>query len=186
MPGVLRHVLNRIGFKEKEIVLNTVSEFSLKHDVSIRYNRGFCAVINMPLGKYKIGYGAFGGSNQNFKTIVDDCDYKFKLPKYYAVIKGEHRGNNVYAQLYMRSDADLPNSLNDESFDYRVYKLMKIYKLYTGAERREKLFTASTMDLHAAIKESMLAARKNGYKITKRGKKFIKRFEEMNPTKKLG
>lgn len=196
LPKCCKEVLKRIGFNRKEIQLETAERVSLRHPVSLPYNRGFCVLVNLTSGKYRVGVGSYGGTNQFHTTIVDDCNFKFRLPSNFILIKGEHGSNGSFATMTMCPSGALPFVGSEDDCEDRMYKLLKIFYKTNGNRRSELLGSVKQLDIRDAIKLSFLAKggmsietliyqNFNSLKITKRGKKFIRKYESMFPHKKI-
>ena len=190
LPKCVRDVLKKvIGWKRNEIPFELIERISLRRSSTLRYNRGFAILINLDTGAYRIGIGSYGGSNQSFNTIIDDCDFRFKFPANYVIIKGEHGTNGVYATLYMRPDNTLALIGSDEDHEDRKYKILKICQNITFPTKNVLLAGSKPIDLRDLIKSSMLVSYKDNktkqesLRITKLGKKCIKRYEAMYPHK---
>lgn len=189
LPKCVKEVLRRIGFNKREITFDTAERVTLRHLVSLPYNRGFSIIVNLSNGKYRVGVGSYGGTNQFHTTIVDDCNYKFKLPPNFLLIKGEHGSNGSFATMTMRPGDALPFASSEEDCEDRMYKLLKIFFKTTGRKRDEMLGTIKPLDIKDAIKLNFLSyvgsMATSHLKITKKGKKYIRQYEELFPSKKI-
>ena len=190
LPKCVRDVLkNVLGWRKSEITFELAEKISLRHSASLRYNRGFAILIDLRTGKYRVGVGSYGGSNQSFSTIVDDCDFRFKFPSHYVIIKGEHGTNGSYAVLYMRPDSALPIVGSTDDKEDRQYKILKIYQNTNGNSRDILLSGSKVTDFRDLLKAALLMhykdnkTKKEDFKLTKRGKKFVKHYETMYPHK---
>jgi hypothetical protein len=189
LPKCVKEVLRKIGFNKKEIPFDTAERVTLRHLVSLPYNRGFSIIINLSNGKYRVGIGSYGGTNQFHTTIVDDCNYKFRLPSNFILIKGEHGSNGSFATMTMRPGGALPFVGSEDDCEDRMYKLLKIFFKTSGNRRIELLGEIKPLDIKDAIKLNFLAyvgsMTTGNLKITKRGKKYIRKYEELFPGKKI-
>ena len=187
LPKPLKDVLYKIGYKKKEIAIQSNDKVCLGTSSVLRYNRGFAAVIDLLNDKYRIGYGSYGGSNQHFRTIIDDCPYNFQFPAHVVVITGEQGANGNYATLTVNPESNLSFFKNAEPKEYRIYKVAKIYMTAFRVRKDELLKNEKirVIDISDAVKASVLVENKNGLKITKRGKKFVKYFEMQHPDRKF-
>ena len=186
LPKIIQKVLCKVGYMRKEITYNIVNLISLRHAPSLRYHRGFSALINLETGKYKIGVGSYGGTNQYSNTIVDDCNIEFKFPASYVIIKGEQGASGSYASMYMCPDGALPINTSEEDIEDRIYKILKIFKCAPKHKVEALAKSARVLDISDAINNSLIVMKKNMfYATTKKGKKFIHRYELMFPEKKI-
>lgn len=186
LPRCVREVLKKVGYKKKEISYSLDERISLQHSASLRYNRGFTAIIDLISGKYRIGLGSFGGTNQFQKTIVDDCTMKFKFPASFVILCGEHGNGGNLSTMTMRPDGALALVGSEDDIEDRLYKILKIYKKVTGDQRDDLLCAVSPYDIREALKIGYLSQLPRNlfeYRLTKRGKVFVKRYEEDFPHK---
>ncbi len=190
LPKCVRDVLKKVGWIKQEISFELVEHISLRQSTALRYNRGFAVIVNIKTGKHRIGIGSYGGSNQMFKTIIDDCDYRFTFPAHYVIIKGEHGAGGSYATLYMRPDSALPVVGSEDDQEDRQYKILKIYQNTAYGNTRNILLSGSKpADLRDLLRSAMIVyckepkTKEEGFKITKRGRKFVKKYETMFPHK---
>ena len=187
LPKCIKEILKKIGFNKREIAFERAQRISFKQPISLPYNRGFAILVNLTSGKYKIGLGSFGGTNQYTQTIVDDCSYHFNLPENVALVKGEHGENGTLAILTMRPEGALPFVGLQDDYEVRTYKILKVLHNSTGKRRNELMRGFRSVDINDCIKLSLLnVCGKSDYpKLTKRGKKFIRQYEELYPDKQL-
>lgn len=188
LPRCVKEILKRIGFNKREISFERAQKISLRCPITLPYNRGFCILLNLTSGKYKIGLGSFGGTNQFTKTIVDDCGYHFNIPENFIIIKGEHGQSGTWATLTMRPEEALPFVGLEEDCHDRMYKILKVLHKTAGKRRDELIKGFRPADISDGVKLSYIAVRgrtSDYLKITKRGKKFIRQYEELFPNKEV-
>lgn len=186
LPKPVRIILKRIGFSRKEVQFDTSSDISLRIPTMLRYNRGFCAIVDVANSRYRIGFGSYGGTNQFQKTIVDDCNYRFKIPHSHLVIKGEQGDNGCYATIIGRPDGIFKPNGSDADEEDRIYRILKICKEYSGDKRDRSLEQCKLVDISTILDLGyMVYHKEETLKITKRGKRFIKKYENLFPHKVL-
>ena len=191
LPKCIRVVLKKLGYFKREITVEYNDKVSLKNYSSLRYNRSFAAIVDLKTSKHVIGYGLAGGTNQFTTRIVDDCDHKFVFPSTYVVIKGESGDNGCYASLVVRTDCPITFQSSTEDWLDRIYKILKIYLRIQEPMRHVLLKGFKSLDIKDAMDNGLIALNSNRnillqeVKITKKGKKFIARVENMFPEKMM-
>lgn len=186
LPKCIKEVLRRVGYARNEIEIEKTDKMSLRRVPCLRYNRGFSAIVDLHSGRYRIGVGSFGGSNQCFSTIVDDCDHEFEFPSHIAIVKGEHGDCGNYAKILIHPDGPISVPEVEDEQEDRIYRLLKIYKSTSGKKREKWLIGMHAMDLRDAMKLGLIQIFSNGgAKVTKRGKKYIRKYEASFPHNKI-